>query len=206
MKRKTIPRGLYQKVEEKPAPGLESLNWLLSMANELDSYLDRKEAMANKILTDHGIEPNTLWNLIAKDDEQNRRSQQKYRYQQIDFEDHGYLAAQAFEVLEAVRNIRFSSYADSTNPSGRNALVLGIRLAQHAEHLVANLAFEKPVNARKRQTAGLLKNPPRPRPATKAQRIRELADNFPDDCHRAEKIAKQAGCTARYVRRVLKEP
>ena len=202
-------RGLYVRRQFTPESSMEALDSLFALAGELERYLERKEQLASKLLRDRGVDPETLWELLPPSDP-DRLCGPKYRYQQIDFDSIGHLQAQAFDVLDAIRDIRISgdtlnSSAENTGADRRSALMRGIRLAQRVGHLETNLVFERDVKSRQKSTKALVDNRPKPRLTGLQARMLEMARKLPRDRNRARTIAESIGCSAKHVRKTLKE-
>ena len=109
------------------------------MARWLDNYADDCRRLAETVLRDAGINPDTLFDVVTVESETGRS--EGFKFHLMTREELGPEVDQALTLYERWREVQYL-LGDS---SARNALWHGIGLAQAREHLVSNLAFRKNV-------------------------------------------------------------
>lgn len=111
----------------------------------------------------------------------------------------------AHRVLNGVYHVRRLLNTEHLSQKDTRELVrMVIQLASARVKLRANARHWSTVKARQTSNATLADNQYVPAPGLKAASIRQHATRVPAGRDQAEKIAKAVGCTASYVRQVLK--
>ena len=165
------------------------------LSGDLERYIRESEAVAGDILRESGHDPATLFDVVTDG------TGRYVRYSKID---RNSLSPEANHALDILRFCHLAQ-ADLDDRTAQDALWRGIHLAQANGYLNTNIVLAPLVKGRKNSDDALAKNRPRGQPAKIRKRILDCSHHFPDDLHRASRIAKRVGCDPSYVRKILKE-
>lgn len=160
MKSKTVRRGLYRRVTHTTHSGdLEQWVPIPGVAASIDDYVDGHKEHAANILRENGIDPDSLFDIVAVDKKLTTRERNAYqdhgkeppqsrawecmKWTTFDRDSLSTEVDQALEVILQCQNVQ----RDLDSPESRDTLCNGIRLATAIEHLNANIAWRKSVAA-----------------------------------------------------------